>query len=164
MASAARMWAFDHQSQCLAGHTLPFQLIQFCVQTKSPVPHQPLLSGVLGFLDLIAKRKLQVRSPFHVFVVFQVDCDHSRLWAKCGGKILREKDSTFAFFHLVWPSLGPSFFFFPLGPSMLLQMALFHFLWLHNIPTYIYIYIYIVYTTSLTIHLLMYWGSQVAQW
>ena len=101
MASAARMWAFDHQSQCLAGHTLPFQLIQFCVQTKSPIPHQPLLSGVLGFLDLIAKRKLQVRSPFHVFVVFQVDCDHSRLWAKCGGKILREKDSTFAFFHLV---------------------------------------------------------------
>lgn len=96
MASAERMWVFDHQSQCLAGHTLPFQLTQFCVQTKSPIPYQPLLSGVLGFLDLIAKRKLQVRSPFHVFVVFQVDCG-----AKCAGKILREKESTFAFIHLV---------------------------------------------------------------
>ena len=79
MASVERRWVFDHQSQCLAGHTLPFQLIQFCVQTRSPTPHQPLLSGVLRSLDLIAKRKLQVRSPFHVFVVFHVDSGHSRL-------------------------------------------------------------------------------------
>ena len=42
---------------------------------------------------------------------------------------------------------------YPLGPSMLLQMALFYFLWLSNIP------LYICSTSSLSIHPSMDTGS-----